>query len=857
VLIQIEVAEAESVAMLLMREIKGFVEWGGVIVVIMMSLCGWGATPAMTSGWGQAVAAARVSLNRGQVNSAEQAWTELDRSFPVESDWILQDLGARRNAWLGSKSDGTLARDLLKSPLEECGRAIQPDLRHRAESLISENPAIDDPRWLTVYAELCEQRRGMRLKTVLETVPRLVFTKHYNLGGSHYAYTEGLSDAQRERHFVPGSELCLLQFEGTRGRVTTLLADPKGVIRDPAVSWDGRRILFSWKKDDRQDDYHLYEMQVATRTVRQLTFGLGVADYEGAYLPNGDIVFNSTRCIQTVDCWWTEVSNLYACDKDGRALRRLSFDQVHVNYPQVLDDGRVIYTRWEYNDRGQIYVQGLFQMMPDGTGQTEFYGNNSWFPTSLLHARGIPGTRKVVAIASGHHSGQMGKLCVVDPDQGRQENEGVTLIAPVRDTPAVKVDVYGQDAPLWMTPWALNEREFLVSFSPLKEPCKKAGRGGRFSLYTMDETGRRELLASAPDESCSQPVPLIVRSVPHVRPSLVDYRMTNGTYYMQNVYEGPGLKGIPKGAAKALRVVALEYRVAGIGHNGNGGEAGGALVSTPISIGNGCWDPKRVLGTTPILEDGSAMFTVSARTPVYFQVLDASNQVIQTMRSWSVLQPSETFACVGCHENKNTAPPSGLYKTLAFVKGPQPLTLDSDLAGGFSFLRHIQPILDGQCIKCHDGGKTVRGGRIPSMTSSPVNDPVAKRVWTASYVALTGVATQGDALKFPLRGKPGSLVNWVQAQSAPPMLAPYSCGAARSGLMSMLRKGHGGAKLTAEQLDRIACWIDLGVPFCGNYLEAKAWSDAEKALYDKFFAKRQAMEAAEAIQIKALIDEPR
>jgi hypothetical protein len=251
------------------------------------------------------------------------------------------------------------------------------------------------------------------------------------------------------------------------------------------------------------------------------------------------------------------------------------------------------------------------------------------------------------------------------------------------------------------------------------------------------------------------------------------------------------------------------------------------------------------------------MFTLPARTPVYFQVLDASNQVIQTMRSWSTLQPGEAFACVGCHENKNAAPPSGLYKTLAFEKGPQRLASVSNLADGFSFPRHIQPILDGQCIKCHDGGKTVRGGRIPNMTSSPVNDSVAKRVWTASYVALTGVATQGDALKFPLRGKSNSLVNWVQAQSAPPMLAPYSCGAARSELMSMLRKEHGGARLTPEQLDRIACWIDLGVPFCGNYLEANAWSDAEKALHDKFAAKRQAMDAAEATQIKALIDEPR
>ena len=109
-----------------------------------------------------------------------------------------------------------------------------------------------------------------------------------------------------------------------------------------------------------------------------------------------------------------------------------------------MDDGRVIYTRWDYNDRGQIFVQPLFQMNPDGTGQTEFYGNNSWFPTTIAHARGIPGTQKVLAILCGHHTPQAGKLAVIDPARGRQENAGVQLVAPVRDTPAERTDAYGQ-----------------------------------------------------------------------------------------------------------------------------------------------------------------------------------------------------------------------------------------------------------------------------------------------------------------------------------------------------------------------------------------------------------------------------
>jgi Tol biopolymer transport system component len=115
---------------------------------------------------------------------------------------------------------------------------------------------------------------------------------------------------------------------------------------DPAVSWDGKYIYYAHKKSLNEDDYHIYEYDPATDNVRQITFGKGFVDYEPACLPNGDIIFSSTRCVQTVDCWWTEVSNIYRCNRDGKFLRRLGFDQVHTVSPSVLDDGRIIYTRW-------------------------------------------------------------------------------------------------------------------------------------------------------------------------------------------------------------------------------------------------------------------------------------------------------------------------------------------------------------------------------------------------------------------------------------------------------------------------------------------------------------------------------
>jgi hypothetical protein len=590
-------------------------------------------------------------------------------------------------------------------------------------------------------------------------------------------------------------------------------------------------------------------MNVATGAVRQLTFGLGFADYEGAYTPSGHIVFNSTRCVQTVDCWWTEVSNLYTCDGDGRYLRRLAFDQVHSNYPTLTPDGRVLYTRWEYSDRGQIFPQGLFQMNSDGTGQTAFYGNNTWFPTAILHARAIPGTQKVVAVFSGHHTIQKGWLGLLDPSRGRQENQGAQLLAPVRETEAVRVDAYGQAGDQFQYPYPLSETEFLVTF-------RRAGSKGRFAIYWMDKEGRRELLVSDPAISCNQPVPLAPRPASPPRPSTVDYHQTQGTYYVQDIYAGPGLAGIPRGTVKKLRVVSLSFRAAGIGENRSHGEAGAALASTPISIGNGAWDPKTVLGEATVHEDGSALFAVPARTPVYFQALDEKGYAVQTMRSWSTAQPGERLGCVGCHESKNTTPRQAAAMPMALRAGIEQLAGPDRPPRGFSFPKDIQPILDRHCIRCHHlppGSRTqTKDDAAFSLLGREVVDPVAKRRWSEAYLALTQSNPRsivGGPVSFT--GHPAELVNWIDAQSVPTLLPPYLAGAAKSRLMKLLEEGHYGETLSREELARLACWIDLSVPYCGDYIEANAWSPNEKARYERFEEKRRKMQHVEHTGIEA------
>ena len=686
--------------------------------------------------------------------------------------------------------------------------------------------------------------RGRLLASYGDRMRRVVFTKHFDMGGSHYAYTDAVSDEDtlnpsgtvKEFNFIGGSSLCLLELGDDGVRETTLIKDEGGVIRDPDVSYDGKRILFAWKKSARGDDYHLYEMDFESRKVRQLTSGQGVADYEGIYLPDGNIMFSSTRCYQNVDCWHVSVCNMYVMDQDGKYMRRVGFDQVHTNYPQVHpESGVVTYTRWEYNDRGQIYPQPLFQMNPGGAHQTEYYGNNSYFPTSILHARGIAGTGKVLAIVSGHHTPQRGKLAIIDPSMGRQETSGVTLVAPVRKLQGViKVDQYGQDGDQWQYPYPLDAENYLVTFRPEGQKW--------FGIYFMNIQGERLLLAADPAISCNQPVPLAPRPLPPQPPDPSDWRKKTGSYTIQDIYHGPGLIGIARGTVKKIRVVALDFMATDIGRK-NG--------PSPISD-LAAWDVKRVLGESPVYEDGSAAFEVPARTPVYFQAIDAQGHVVQTMRSWSTLMPGEIFSCTGCHENKNEAL-SNEPTAMALQAGVKPLEPFYDITGmGFSFPKMIQPILDAKCVKCHQGGDT----KPPDLRAAPVWDEEARKFWNQAYHALVSTDRPAPPANDTYQAlgviaEKSRWLNWIGRWSVPDMIPPYSQGSSLSPLVKLLDNGHEKVQMTREEMDKISCWIDLAVPHSGNWTEGMTPGDEE--IYSRVYRKRLEWESQEALNIQEYI----
>ena len=814
-----------------------------------------------------------IFFSYSSVMGASDSWKFDSQAFEerLVQDWLLQDApDANVRAALFTTDSNEAERALAQRVLDALESDSGAGLKTRLQALVDAETPGTAPEWQTLYRDACRERRAERLANVQETTPSFIFTKHYVMGASHYAYTEDVTDEAYKDiscNRQPGGQLCLATFEPDGSlRYEVLVDSLQGTIRDPDVSFDGKRVLFSMRNNYDSDDFHLYEYDTETRTTRQLTFGAGVADIEPIYLPNGDLLFTSTRCGQSTDCWWTEVANLYTCDGQGRFMRRVGVDQVSVNYPKLLSDGRVVYTRWDYNDRGHIYVQPLFQMNPDGTGQTEFYGNNSYFPTAILHARGVPGSEKVVGIIGGHHAYQHGKLALIDRSKGTQGATGVTCLAPTRPSEDVKIDRFGQDGELFQYPYPLDDSTLLCAYLP--EGTQDRTYATPFGVYWFDYDGNRELLAFDPAISCGQPIPFVERETPFVRASQVDLTKTTGEYYVQDVYFGPGLEGVPRGAIKKLRVVALEFRPHGIGWNWNFGEAGDSIVTTPISVGGGTWDVKRVLGETPVEEDGSAYFEVPAMTPVYFQLLDRNGDVVQTMRSWSTLQPGERFACNGCHERKdssiqNAELPASLALQRGVVKLAPVLTPGEGYMrdAGFSYMRDVQPILDRYCVACHSGRALspdhparIRLRADKYFITDPKDEYAKilasqKRNFVASYINLTK------------RGQnKNEYMNWWGVQDRPDMAKPYSYGAATSPLIAFLRgrerwekdadlpgrpevrpelfDAHEGLSIPDDAIKTLALWIDLLVPYCGTYEEANCWLRGERAAYEYYLAQR-------------------
>ncbi len=580
------------------------------------------------------------------------------------------------------------------------------------------------------------------------------------------------------------------------GRLTALYKPAGGkFVGDVDLDFDAGKLLFSMPGSHNR--WQVFEIRTDGTGLRELTGEQPDVDsYDACYLPDGKILFTSTACFIGVPCVYgsSHVAVLYVMDGDGKNIRQLSFDQEHDWCPAVMNNGRVLYSRWEYTDTPHSNARLLFHMNPDGTGQMEYYGSNSYWPNAIFYARPVPKhPTKVVGVVGGHHDNpRMGELVIFDPARGRQEASGAVQRIPghgKRVEPIIADGLTRDSWPKFLHPYPLSEKCFLVS-------CKPASRS-LWGIYLVDVFDNMVLVKEEPGYALLEPIPLRTTPRPPVIPSKVNLARKDALVYLPDVYAGKGLRGIPRGKVKALRLFTYHFSYQ---------EMGGLLGIIGI---DGPWDIKRVLGTVPVEEDGSAKFRVPANTPISIQPLDEEGKALQLMRSWMTAMPGEVVQCAGCHEPQNTAPPT--MQTIANGRPAAEIKPWYGPVRGFSYPREVQPVVDKYCLGCHNGQTRPDGKQIANLRGDvKLND--WRQVTPGNGGARGGKFSVGYAELHRYVRRPG-------IESDYHMLEPMEFHADTTQLVQMLRKGHHNVKLDAEAWDRLVTWIDLNTPYHGTWGE--------------------------------------
>ncbi|MCL1920100.1 MAG: discoidin domain-containing protein [Kiritimatiellaeota bacterium] len=577
--------------------------------------------------------------------------------------------------------------------------------------------------------------RDLAMKNPLLNFDKLLVTKLLDPGWIYH-----MSDQWYGWWSRPGGGIYVLEdFKSGAPKETCLTAQfAEGCFQRPMLSWDAKKVVFAYckfypetnanrTKTDKatlpEDSfYHIYEMNIDGSGLRQLTSGK-YNDFDARYLPDGRIVFLSTRrgwrtrysnddVLATIknpalpesyvrcggDDWRpVAVYTLHTMNTDGSDMRTISPFEMFEWTPTIANDGSIVYARWDYVDRHNMPYMGLWRVNPDGTQPSHFYGNYTRNPQSMFEPRPIPGSSKMVFTAGAHHANVGGSLVLVDVTRGEDGNAPIVRLTP--EVPFAESETSGNGS-VWLqhyyaSPWPLSEDFYLTGWSwrGLRTHFAQNDDGARMGAYLYDAFGNLDLLCADPAFQVQHPIPVAAQKPPPVIASAVkEDAPLYGRFLLSNVYKSR--QPFPEGKrVTALRIVAIPPKVQ-------------PHMNRP-EIGVTADDPgKCVLGTVPVAEDGSANFLAPSNVTLFFQALDDDGVVVQTMRSGASLQPGQVWTCSGCHEPKDEASYTPTQQMAAAMKEePAKITPEGEGSWPFRFDRLVAPVLKSACAACHTGAE--------------------------------------------------------------------------------------------------------------------------------------------------------
>jgi hypothetical protein len=542
-----------------------------------------------------------------------------------------------------------------------------------------------------------------------------------------------------------------------------------------SLSFDAKKILFAWRNCKTGEPFHVYEIGSDGKGLRQITSGR-FHDIHPFYLPDGKIGFVTSRVEAFTMCQPGAACALYVMDADGKNMQRIHFGTLADHSPHVLDDGSILFTRWEYQDKNLTYSQSLWTINPDGTRLRLFYGNTIYEPAVTWQAKGIPGASTVLCTLAPHHGNPIGAIGIIDRSKGLENPLAIKNITPdVPYRPDLNRAGYGdrQYPRSYRDPHPIAADLYLASHQA----------AGRFGIFALDDKGAKALLVQDDKLSCFNALPLAARKAPLSKPMLPPSDDKFGTFIITNVYEG--LTGVKPGQVKAIRVMRVYPKPCNM-------RGRRAYDMDPLQS-RATYYSKQCVGTIPVDAAGTVSFKAPAQVELYFQALDASGKELQRMGTITQIMPGETQSCIGCHESAFMAPPSGAAFSKLLRRKPLGITPPPWGDGPVDFVSQVQPVFDKYCIKCHSGADPKKGLDLSGDKT---------RYFNMAYDSLLDrkMVQYHWLLKAPVR-------NW----------APLTTGSRVSKLMKYIEQPHEKVVVDDESRRRIYTWIDANVPYYGTY----------------------------------------
>lgn len=489
-----------------------------------------------------------------------------------------------------------------------------------------------------------------------------------------------------------GHNLYVLRPARPDGRVMPLTQFRDGLVADCELSWDAKRVIFARRlngdtRNYRQvryekarlrdpakpllgaeDDpwWHIWEMNADGTGLRQLTFG-PYHDVNPAYLPDGRIVFSSSRIGLRDEYHGFPCIGLSVMNADGSDIHPIGFNLGGDRDPALLGDGRIVFSRVDIIYSRLKTEVALHTVFPDGTRNESLYGPERrpfWRQVHLKNAAwwmrpsydDDPDNRnRVLRLSQPQPMGDgrivcasSGGLVITGPGRYRESlvpherKYAVTSPFPVTSNRILCSATIKQ--------FRINDR-IITCGEPEFETLEKGERLFRsainidLGIYWMDtDTGKMELLYNDPQQADFEARPVMARTPP---PRLAENRATRAPAYTARLFcnsarvsrharvaERGKLLRIIEGQPVVSRHETQQNRPTNRWKNHGGTHA-------------------RVLGTVPLMADGSFHVEVPADRLLQLQILDSDRKVLGNQLFWMYARPGETRSCVGCHENRD------------------------------------------------------------------------------------------------------------------------------------------------------------------------------------------------------------